>query len=186
MARIKGSGREIIERTLKKFGPDKVTQFYAEQAKLRGEEFLKEYQLISSVRWLEMEMDEENNSLQSAAKLLFPNDPQRLRKLGLAMAEHGFSVFYKIFFSLPSLPNLFKKVAAQWSQMYDTGQASVENIEKQRAEVVIRDFPDLPNYLREYLSGFYEGLAKINGAKNPKVTHLKSDPNAWRWEVKWE
>jgi len=182
MAKIKGSGKEIMERTLKKFGPDTVKQYYAHFS----QEQLDIVNNAHGVQWVEMEMDEKNNGLQLAAELLFPNDPKQLRKLGQAMAEHGFSVFYKIFFRLPSLPNLFKKVAAQWAQMYDTGQASVKDIQKKSAVFVVSNFPDYPAYMREYMCGFYEGMAKLNGAKNPRIKKDESNPNEWCWELQWD
>lgn len=182
MAKIKGSGKEIMERTLRKYGEDKVQAFYATFTR----EQLDQFQNVHGVKWVDLETDEINNSLQRAAKIVFPSDPQRLKKLGQAMAEHGFSVFYKVFFRLPSLTGLFKKVAAQWSQMYDTGRATVEEIEDHSAVIVIRDFRDLPAYLQEYLCGFYEGLMVLNGAKNPRVTKNDKNPMEWRWELKWD
>jgi len=182
MAKIKGSGKEIMFRTLQRHGADKKQRFLDEIP--AAQRAIVESTL--SIRWEEIETDENHNSLQVAAKLLFPNDPKRLRKLGNEMAIYGFSVMYKIFFRLPSLTTLFKKVAAQWAQMYDTGRATVEDIQEHSATLVVRDFPDLPAYLREYLGGFYEGLAKLNGAKNPKVIRDDKDPNVWKWELRWD
>lgn len=50
----------------------------------------------------------------------------------------------------------------------------------------MRAFPDMPAYLREYLCGFYEGMAILNGVKHARVDKDESDPNAWKWILHWD
>lgn len=182
MPKIKATGRDMLMNTLGKYGEDKVAEFYrrADQSKKD-----KDKALIG-IRWVDMEMDEENNSLQIAAKILFPQDSKRLKRLGKEMAVTGFTKVYKVFFSILSVPFLFKQTASRWSQLYDTGKAAIEDIQEHKSSMVVRGFPELPAYMRHYLTGFYEGMMELNGARNPSVILNENNPDAWCWKVKWD
>jgi len=182
MAKVKGTGKDILIRVLNKYGPN----MYQQYLELLPAHLREKEKNTSGTKSMELDKDEENNTLIIAAKFLYPLEDKKLRRLGKEMALYGFSIVYKMFFAIPSLTYLFKKVAVQWSHMYDTGAASIENIKENSATVVVRDFPDMPAYLREYLCGFYEGMATLNGAKNPRVKKDDSNPQEWHWELKWD
>jgi len=182
MAKIKGTSKEMSNRVFARYGPEAMQRFLNSLTPEQRE--IHEH--ATGIRWVELETDEENSGLIKTARALFPNDSMRLKRLGREMAQYGFATIYKMFFRVPSLTYLFKKVATQWSQIYDTGQASVENITSHSCTVVVRGFPDMPAYLREFLAGFYEGMGIINGAKNPQVLQDENNPNEWKWDAIWE
>jgi len=182
MAKIKGSGKQMTERVFKRYSPDKYEQYLA----TFSEEQRRAYVRGTAIRWEEIETDEVNNALSKAANILYQQDPRPLFRYGIESAKYGFSFLYQVFFKFPSITNLFKKISTHWSQMMDTGQPSVEEIQKNNAVMVVRAFPDWPNYCREYFAGFFEGMMELNGAKNPRVVRKDNDPTAWRFELSWD
>lgn len=106
MAKIKGSGKEMTERVFKRHHPKKYQQFLASFTPAQR----AVYNHTIAVRWEEIETDEEENVLRRAANILYPNDPKALFRYGHESAVYGFSFIYRIFFRLPSLTNLFKKL----------------------------------------------------------------------------
>ena len=136
------------------------------------------------VSWIPVQEDPEDMGV--AAELLFPDNPLQLQHLGILSAPEQIQGIYQIFFKIPTVAFIMKRVAQVWRFNFDTGQAMVENVQNQSLEIVIKDFPDLPAYLREFLCGYYMGVIEITGAKNLRVTKHEKDPQAWRWMIQWD
>ncbi len=149
MPKIKGSGFNTLRHLLKNKDERFKENFYR---KITSEE-LKTFKMGISVGWYDLAMDEQTSSLAILAKMLYPNDQQYLQKLGQEMAKHTIPSFYKVFIRIPSLEVVMTKAAKIWSSLYDKGEATVENYQKDQYTLVLRQFSDYPAYLRAYMCG---------------------------------
>jgi hypothetical protein len=182
MAKIKGTGLESLRRLIKKRGAS-FEQKYLERLTVEEK---KAYSALLSVSWTELPEYEEGNALVEAAKMLFPNETEGLRRLGTAMAVDFVPFMYKMFLRIPTIQFIFSKCAALWTRFYDTGTMKQENMAKKSSDLIVYDFPQMPLYLFSYLQGYYEGMGQLINAKNLRVTTHCENPNAWRWHLEWD
>jgi len=121
-----------------------------------------------------------------AAKVLFPGEfNHAIRELGKAMAKDGVPMFYQIFIRVPSPQFVLKRAAMLWRSLYDTGEAFIENSDKNQADFVLKNYPNYPSYMREYMVGYLQGMGEMLGIKDMKVAKVEDDPQSWRWKMKW-
>lgn len=121
-----------------------------------------------------------------AARALFPAAREPMYELGRALAHRTYTGIYKIFLRMPSIKFVMSRAASVWQSFYDTGKASVENVEAKSAEFVVRDFAGMPAPMREMAKGHMTVLLEMAGAKSPHVRHVATDPSAWVWHASWE
>lgn len=105
MAKVKGTGNDILRRVLDKYGPD----MYARFLDLIPEHVKHTVLNAPSYESFELDTDEEKNPLMIAAKLLYPDEDKKIRRLGKEMALYGFSVVYKMFLLFQASPIYLKK-----------------------------------------------------------------------------
>jgi len=181
MPKIKGSGYNTLRYLLKSKDEDFKERYYS---KLSSEE-LKCMKMGISVGWYNLALDEHSSALAILAKMLYPNDPKYLQRMGQEMAKHTMPSFYKVFIRIPSIEFVMTKTAAIWNSFYDTGEACVENFQKDQYTFVLKNFPDYPAFMREYMCGWLKGMCELLNMKNIIVKKIETDPNAWKWEVRY-
>jgi len=129
--------------------------------------------------------DKQVQIYEAAANVLFSDDPMPLRRLGKELSSRSYQGVYKLFLRIPTTTFIISKAAQIWNTFFDVGTMSIENVGKNQADLVLRDFPDVPKGLLEYTCGHTECLLTSAGAKKIRITLIDKDPNAWRWEIFW-
>jgi hypothetical protein len=124
---------------------------------------------------------------QAATDVLYPGASDGLWQIGHAMAKDNLSGIYKFLIMFATVPYLVKQVASIWNTYYDTGKTHAELAKDQKASTVcVDDFPALPAELRTLTTGFIHGTVEFTNVKGIQVTLDESNPNSWKWLVKWE
>lgn len=181
MGSVKGTALDSLRKVVKGRGAE-FEQKYLDQLTPEQRDI---FTSTSTVSKREMNSDDES-ILKSAAKMLYPAVINPLRKLGYETALISIPSFYKIFIRVSSPVFVLKRSAAIWRQFHGEGEASVEDLKEKSCTFIVKDYPTLPAYFREVLTGSYEGICSLAGAKNSKVFHMASDPNTWKWKFTWE
>jgi len=181
MIKVKGVAYETLRTILKKKDNEFKENYYA----LLPEEERDAVQHALSISWKPLQFDEDKNCIGVLAKLLYPNDPLYLQKLGYEMSRNTIPRFYQIFIRIPSIEYIFKRVAKIWGSFYDTGEAHLEDLTDSQFYFVLKNFPNYPAFLREYMCGYLKGMGELLNLKNTTVKKIEKDPNEWKWEVRW-
>lgn len=182
MGNFKGSGITILEKLFAAGGPGLRAQFLAS---LTPEE-AKAYQHVLPATWLPVEMATALSV--KAAQALFPNDPQRLRKLGRARGKAQLTGLYRVLFSVLSLETLLTQIAKLWTNLHQEGRAWFERpTGAQEASFFVGDYPGLPADLREIICGWIEGCGELLRIKDFRVDQVPNpqNPRVWEWKVVW-
>jgi len=132
------------------------------------------------------EISEKGNIFAAAAKVLFPDDPEGMRKVGRLNARESLTGIYRLFIRIPSIEFVIGRVAKLWRSHHDTGNASVEDYNGRSLKFVLRNYPDLRADFREYLVGYIQGIGELAGLNDVKITKIEDDPNAWKWKMEWQ
>lgn len=179
MAMVKATDLSSLRKILRRRGAVAEAQFLAELPLELGTYYRQtpEFSFVP--------VEDHDRFFAAAARVLFPRDRHRDELLGRAMAEVTYSGVYRLFLSIPTVDYVIERAAAVWGTYYDTGQATVENRQDRRAELVVRDFPDMPAALRHGTTGHVAVLIERTGAERVKVRHKERDPTAWRWIARW-
>lgn len=180
MARIKGSGMIILKKILANHNIDIEKDLLPRVTPEVAEHFKK-----TAVAWVEIPKEQKGHDIYESACLINPNNPtEGLKQLGEEMAGLA-PWFYKIFFRIQSKEFIFNKFDKIWSSFYDTGQGKCAEIKDDQVTFVVTGYPEFPNFLRQFLSGWFSGFVKTLKLPVTAVNHDDKDPNAWKWTVKW-
>jgi hypothetical protein len=179
MAQVKATDFDSLRKLLKKMGSARETEFVQSLSPEHAELYSK----AIIFDWLSVE--EHARFLSAAAESLYPDSPRQLEQLGRDLADRTFSGVYRVFLRIPTVVYLIKRAAAVWETYYDTGEATVENIQNGSADLVVSGFPDLPEALRRTTTGHVQVLLEMTGARDVRVEHHDNDPQAWRWVASW-
>ncbi len=182
MAKVKGSAEDTMRKILKK-QPQEIQEKYLASL---SPEARDTFEHAMAVSWRELDTNEETNSVALLARTLYPNDPLALQKLAYTMAKDSMPRFYQIFIRIPTVEYVVKRVAKIWSSFYERGEALIENFKDQHFTMVLKQYPDYPPFLREYMCGYLKGVGDLLHLKNVAVQKIETDPEAWKWEVTWE
>ncbi len=184
MNQVKGTGLLIIKKLIHDRGPTTEKKFLDSLS--AQDRAAWDTNKILAISWNPLPLKPEGSGLYEAALVLFPGEPNHaLRELGRLMAKEGLPRFYQIFIRIPTVQFVWKRVAVLWRSFYDTGDASMEDPGPNRATFVLRNYPEYPPYMREYLSGYFHGMADLLGLKGMAVHRDESDPRAWKWRLQW-
>ncbi|MEW6516118.1 MAG: DUF2378 family protein [candidate division FCPU426 bacterium] len=121
-----------------------------------------------------------------AAELLYPNDPNRMVRLGQDMANRSYSTVYKLFLRIPTMEFVISRAASVWRSYFDAGEAEARNLGGKHTSFVVRHFPSLPRKMREVIAGNIQAIMGMAGAKNVQIQTCDDDPEAWEWKLSWE
>jgi hypothetical protein len=184
MNQVKGTGFLIIKKIVRDRGPATEKKFL--ESLTPQERVAWDTDKILAISWNPLPSKPEGSGLYEAAQALFPGDPNHaLRELGRVMAKEGLPRFYQIFIRIPTVQFIWKRVAALWRSFYDTGDAVMENPGPRQATFVLRNYPEYPPYMREYLCGYFIGMGDLVGLKTMVVRKDETDPRAWKWHLQW-
>jgi len=138
---------------------------------------------LSLTEWIPM--DKEDEIIQAAADIIFPSDPKAIRRLGTEISKTNFSGIYKVFLRVSSVAFIAKRVSAVWHTFFDKGDAHCEGLTDSHVTFVVTEMPDLTPIHREYVHGYIYGIFELTRSKITEIIHDGSNPQAWKWEVKW-
>lgn len=180
MSKIKGSDIVAMKKMLSKNGAEVEKAFLASLS----EKDLKAYNSIVATTWTDV--DVQARIYEAAGKAMFPGNPNPVVKLHETLAEQSYSGIYAAFLTIPKPSYVIKRAASVWRTYYDKGVASVENIADKSMDFVVREFPDLPQALREATTGHISVLLSKTGLKNLSVKHSSANPKEWVWHAQWQ
>ncbi|MCD4814020.1 hypothetical protein K8S19_10070 [bacterium] len=180
MPNTKGTDVVTLKKILKNRGEETYRDFLKKLDEETTEAFLK----IITTTWTPIHL--QAKIYEVAAATLFPGHNRGILQLHRELAKSSYSSIYKIFLRIPTIPFIARRAAAVWRSYYDTGNASVENIENKSLDFIVRAFPQLPFTLREAANAHIAVLVEATGAKNVRVVHHDSDPQQWTWKITWE
>lgn len=180
IGRMKGSAFLALERVVRRRGTDLERRWLA--AVPPAERII--YQAGNSSKWYPCPGGPPNG-VTEAGKLLFPGDPEGLRRLGKLTAPESVFGIYNVLVHVTSITYFLKCGSFVWNLFHDVGKASIADIERTQAVFILQQLPGLPDWFRMFISGFIEGVLEEVGARDVRVTHLAGDPQAWAWELKW-
>jgi hypothetical protein len=180
MGNVKASDIVIIREMLKGKGDDYISTM---ATSLKPEVF-KTFQTALTINWVPLEVEAE--IIQEASKLFFPNDPRPIFKLGYTVAGKQFTGIYKFFLRIPSVGFIIKNATATFNTLMDKGTVRVDVLTSNSRMFVISDLPELTAVQREYICGVVSCILELGGAKNVKMDKLESNPNEWKWKIKWD
>lgn len=181
MAKVKGVVYDAMRRVLAQQNEAFKEAYFS----CLKPEYVDDIKNTLSISWRELNTDENTNSLPILAKMLYPNDRLALRKIGKLMAHDGMPRFYQIFIRIPSIKFVYSRVSKIWNSFYDKGKLGVEDFHEQGFTLLLRNFPEFPEFLREYLCGYFLGISELLHLKNVTVKKFESDPMAWKWIMRW-
>jgi hypothetical protein len=132
------------------------------------------------------DVDRQTAVYRAAAQVLYPDDPEGLKRLGWEMARRSYSGVYKILLRLPSTRFVMDQAAKLWTTYFERGQAAVEDAGRGHATFVLRNYPELAADMRQIVRGNITAAAETTGARNVRVRHVETDPQAWKWVIQWD
>ncbi len=152
--------------------------------RLLSPEAVEVYRSAELLKWIPVEQAGE--ILLAAARVLFPGEPQALRKLGREEARDSLRGLAKKRWGVLSVPLILMQVSRIWRNYYDQGRAHAFEEGRNLGCLVAEDCPELPEANREILAGFIQEALEMGGLKNPKVRRMEGNPKAWKWIVNSE
>ena len=172
MDKVKGTGVLMLKKLIK----DRGEAFEQEFMSRLDVESRQQWEITTwASSWVHAKLDGPGTLLYETALSLFPGDNNRaLRELG------------KVIIRIPTPQFVFKRVAALWGRFYDTGDAGLENLNKSGATFVLRNYPEYPSYMREYMVGYLLGLGEILHLRGHTVKKVEDNPQAWQWILSWK
>lgn len=179
MAKIKGSDIVVMKKMFSKNGAE-VEKAFLESL---SESDLKAYNSIVATTWTDV--DVQARIYEAAGKAMFPGNPNPVVKLHEKLAEQSYSGIYAAFLSIPKASYVIKRAASVWRTYYDKGVATVENIKDSSVDFVVREFPDLPQAMRDATTGHITVLLSKTGLKSLAVKHRGANPKEWVWHAQW-
>lgn len=180
MGHFKGSSIVAMREFIRSRGPEIEQRFY-ERLSPQGQELFKK---ALPVTWISFEDDP--GDLDIAADLLFPGDPEGIRKVSREMIKFMMRGIYTIFVRMPSTAFIIKRLAGMWKANYDVGAVEMNKIGDKEAHIVIRHFPEIMKFQLESLCGSIVGILEMTDAQHIQVTYDSQNKNAIRLYIKWE
>jgi hypothetical protein len=179
MGNVKASDIVIIREMFK----GKENELNTMASSLTPEVF-KTFQTVLTLNWVPLEVEAE--IIQAASRLLFPNDPRPIYRLGYTVAGKQFTGIYKFFLRIPSIGFIIKNASATFNTLMDKGTCRVDEITSNSRMFVISDLPELTAIQREYICGVVSCILELGGAKNVKMDKIENNPNEWKWKIIWD
>lgn len=140
------------------------------------------WQSFLATDWLDVQVA--TRFFVTAAPLLYPADPAPVRRLGREAADAHLTGVYRFVVGMLTINQVLRQSASLWSRYHDTGNARTEHGSERSALLLVRDYPDLPERMRENIAGYVARTMELAGATNVRV--VKGDePREWVWSITW-
>jgi hypothetical protein len=120
-----------------------------------------------------------------AAPLLYPGDPTPVRHLGRDLADENLRGVYRFVVRFVSVPTLIEKSATLWRTFHEQGTAHCVRVSDHALRFEVEGYPELPERMRETISGWTARAVELTGAKNVRVVKSDNDPACWTWALNW-
>ncbi len=120
-----------------------------------------------------------------AAPVLYPEDPRPLRQLGRDLAKDNFKGVFRFVLRVVSVETLMEKTSTLWRSFHDQGQATLRREGEHLVRFELRDYPGLPEPMRESIAGWLTQAVELTGAKDVRVNRAGSDGDVWAWMIHW-
>lgn len=178
MGKYRTAALLLLHKLLKQHGRGHEIVF----ERLLSDEGLQIYQKTSDGKWAGSEPAAQ--ILITAAQVLFPRDPQALRKLGREEARDNLNSLARKKSGRETVFGVLLVVARLWRIYHDTGRAlAFDAAGRHLGMLVVENYPDLPEAHREVFAGFLEEALALLGPGPLQVRRQESDPKAWKWMV---
>jgi len=142
------------------------------------------FQTALSSTWIGFREEEE--ILTAVAETLFADAANPLHDLGRAIADANLKGIYKAFLRIPSIAFVADRAPSLWAFMSKKGKLLTEMTGDRSVRVTITHYSDLPRYQIDYIAGYLEHVVVLMGKSGVRVTSIADDPQAWRWDVRWD
>jgi hypothetical protein len=111
-------------------------------------------------------------------------DTNSLERIGYEIAKDGLKGMYNfLVHSFVSVGFMVGSAEVFWKVYNDTGTASFEPTGKYDGIFHVKFHPRLPEEIRHSVTGYFQYL--LSEKLSVEVSHISTDPNDWRWMVKW-
>lgn len=141
------------------------------------------YHRVIATDWISS--DESREIFIEGARLLFPNNPERMVLLGRTIAQLNMNGVYKIFIKIPKISFIIKRVAVMWNTFYKDGKAHVTDLKDNSLIIQVDDFPDFEDFHVGLTRGYMLELLNMTGAKDGSVRFDDKKPSTIKWHVSW-
>lgn len=179
MPMLKGSAITAVVGIAKKKGDD----FYQTWLSKLQDEEREMYTKLLALKWYPVPMAD-NCGICELAKMLFPDDPLALRKMGSMQFQESINSVYKFFLRVPSMDFVLKKSLQVWKTFHDTGEFNHEPVNAHTSIITIEKYDIMPAYMRQVIWGSLEGMCQMVG-KKAQVDFDESNPSCWKYTVKY-
>lgn len=179
MPRYKGTNIDLIRQTFQEHGKELEVQLLK---KLTPEE-AKTYATALTISWIPLETA--GKILEAAAHVLYPDNPNRLRQIGIEQARHNLGGVYRAILSIATPTFAIAQSARFWKLHFDTGHGEGVQTGPASGRLTIRQFQDFPPVFVDIVGGYIVGILDF---MNYKATYTvdHSDPNARIWDYLWQ
>jgi hypothetical protein len=170
MGKIKGNAfLTYIDYFKDKFGPDAINIIKATMSAEDSSQLFNKK--ILTVSWIEYSTH--IRFLLAADKIFGSGDGQVILDGGRWCARKDFSGMYKIFIAVASPMFLLKKVPNMWRTFYNSGSMQAEALSDTHIQLVLTDFPNIPEKHELEQLYYFEEILLMAKAKKAKATHPK-------------
>lgn len=180
MSKVKGTGLVLLRDLIKEQNPDYLDVF---KNKLTPTQW-NEFQTIHSLAWRELENSP--GAIGIGAQLFFPDDPDAIQRIGFLLAQKALTGVYRIFLRIPSPHHVIQRTANLWRQYHGAGKAHMENVQPNSCVLFVEDYPDMFDWLIEYLCGYLQGTFELTRANNVRVKCIEKQQSTIKWLINWE
>jgi len=142
----------------------------------------KSWEALTASTWLPVEFV--THLYATAAPLLYPAEAQPVRRLGRELARDTFGGWLSFVIRVFSAESLVEKTAQVWGRFHDAGKATGTRTGERRMLLTVEEYPDLPERMRESISGYLAQAIEMTGAAGVTVVPRADGPR-WLWEIQW-
>ncbi|MDH5671095.1 MAG: hypothetical protein OEZ06_03040 [Myxococcales bacterium] len=105
---------------------------------------------------------------------MLKQDPDRLIEIGAAGSQEALSGPHRAFAGTRGILETLHVMGPVWSNYYDFGSLTVEELERGVVRFTVHDYPDIPMTHGLVLAGWHLGAARVAGAHGPRVEFVQS------------
>lgn len=175
MARFKGVGPVYIRKLAESMNIDIESKLSDEDRKW-----------LHSLESFWVPIESWAHILNAMAVLGYGRTEIGLDKIGRGLADSNLKGIYRILARWAEIGFLAKQSALFWKQYHDRGEALTEMEDGDtKATFCVKGYPEMPQAVRIFNTGYVAGLMEFAKAKNVNVKLDESDPNVWKWHIKW-
>ena len=180
MAEVKASGVQTVKKLIAAAPGGSAERF---RASLRPET-ARILEASGATTWIPFDVELE--VFERAADVLFPGDPQGLRRLGYTVGRKQFQGLYRIFLTVATVEFVIKRSTQIWNTIYNAGSARVTDVSAHGGTFIAEGLPDQLPGQREYICGYLQAVLEMTDVGNVRVRREDSDPQAWKWIFTWK